>query len=71
LAGFVRAGIPPWKLATTILPAATQSVDLYHAREHLHDLAGHLAPVLGDDQPAWLADLDNGDIEGHPQQPRS
>jgi hypothetical protein len=56
-----------WKLATKILPEATQIVDLYHAREHLHDLAKQLAPVLGDDQPTWLADrladLDNGDIE--------
>jgi hypothetical protein len=57
-----------WKLATRILPEATQIVDLYHAREHVHDLARQLAPVLGDDQPAWvqarLADLDAGDIEG-------
>jgi len=57
-----------WKLATRILPEATQIVDLYHAREHVHDLANQLAPVLGDDQPAWiearLADLDKGDIEG-------
>jgi hypothetical protein len=56
-----------WKLATTTLPEATQIVDLYHAREHLHDLAKQLAPVLGDDQPTWLADrladLDRGDIE--------
>jgi hypothetical protein len=55
-----------WKLATTILPEATQIVDLYHAREHLHDLAGLLAPALHD-QPSWLADrltdLDAGDIE--------
>jgi hypothetical protein len=57
-----------WKLATKILPEATQIVDLYHAREHVNDLAKQLAPVLGDDQPAWLADrltdLDKGDIEG-------
>jgi hypothetical protein len=56
-----------WKLATDILPEATQIVDLYHAREHLHDLAKHLAPVLDDDQPGWLtdrlADLDDGNIE--------
>jgi Flp pilus assembly CpaF family ATPase len=57
-----------WKLATKILPEASQILDLYHAREHVHDLARHLAPVVGDDQPAWtqarLADLDNGNIEG-------
>lgn len=56
-----------WKLATAILPEATQIVDLYHAREHLHDLAKQLAPELGDTQPGWLADrladLDNGNIE--------
>lgn len=56
-----------WKMATKILPEATQIVDLYHAREHVHDLARQLAPVLGDHQPAWLADrlanLDDGDIE--------
>ena len=42
-------------------------MDLYHAREHLHDLAAHLSPVLGDAHPDWLAarlaDLDAGDIE--------
>jgi hypothetical protein len=56
-----------WKLATTTLPEATQIVDLYHAREHVHDLAKQLTGVLGDDQPGWLADrladLDDGDIE--------
>ncbi len=56
-----------WKMATKILPEATQIVDIYHAREHVHDLAKQLAPVLGDNQPAWLADrledLDQGDIE--------
>jgi hypothetical protein len=56
-----------WKMATKILPEATQIVDLYHAREHAHDLAKQLAHRLGDDQQAWLADrlanLDTGDIE--------
>jgi hypothetical protein len=56
-----------WNLATAILPEATPIVDLYHAREHLHDLAAALAGVLGDDHPGWLADrladLDAGDIE--------
>ena len=28
-----------WNLAGQHFPAATQIVDLYHAREHLHDLA--------------------------------
>ena len=55
-----------WKLATTRFPEATQIVDLYHAREHLHDLADHLAFIV-DDPDTWraqrLADLDAGDIE--------
>lgn len=57
-----------WNMADKILPEATQIVDYYHAREHVNDLAKQLAPVLGERQPAWLADrltdLDNGDIEG-------
>ena len=47
-------------------PEATQIVDLYHAREHLHDLAKLLAFMLGDHYDAWLAgriaELDAGDI---------
>jgi hypothetical protein len=56
-----------WNLATAILPEATPIVDLYHARQHLHDLAAPLAGVLGHDHPDWLtarlADLDAGHIE--------
>jgi len=56
-----------WNLATAILPEATPIVDIYHARQHIHDLANLLAPVLGDQHPDWLAarlaDLDAGDIE--------
>lgn len=55
-----------WNLANTRFPAATQIVDLFHAREHLHELANLLAFILGD-RDAWLAqrlkELDNGDIE--------
>jgi hypothetical protein len=55
-----------WNLATKVLPAATQIVDIYHAREHLHALAATLAFILSD-PAAWLAerldDLDAGDIE--------
>ena len=55
-----------WNLAEQRFPEATQIVDLYHAREHLHELAGLLAFIVAD--PAtWLADrltdLDNGNIE--------
>jgi hypothetical protein len=56
-----------WKLATAIAPEATPIVDIYHARQHLHALAGGLVPVLGVQHPDWLtarlADLDAGDIE--------
>jgi hypothetical protein len=55
-----------WKLADQRFPAATQIVDLFHAREHLHELAALLEFIVAD--PAtWLterlAELDNGDIE--------
>jgi hypothetical protein len=43
-------------------------VDLFHAREHLHDLARLLEFMLGDQRENWLAarldDLDYGDIDG-------
>lgn len=56
-----------WNLATAILPEATPIVDLYHARQHVHDLAGQLAPALGEHHSDWLTarlvDLDSGDIE--------
>ena len=54
-----------WTLAGDRFPEATQIVDLYHAREHLHDLAAHLAFIVPD-SAAWtterLADLDAGNI---------
>ena len=43
-------------------------MDLYHAREHLHDLARLLEFMLGDHRQDWLAarleNLDYGDIDG-------
>jgi hypothetical protein len=43
-------------------------VDLFHAREHLHELARLLEFMLGDRKEEWLAarldDLDYGYIEG-------
>ena len=55
-----------WNLATAHFPEATQIVDLYHAREHLHDLGKLLAFMLGSDHKQWTAErldeLDNGDI---------
>jgi hypothetical protein len=55
-----------WNLASQHFPEATQIVDLYHAREHLHDLARLLEFMLGDHKQDWLAarlgELDDGDI---------
>ena len=57
-----------WGIATAKFPEATQIVDLFHAREHLHDLARQLEFMLGDRKDEWLAarleDLDYGDIDG-------
>jgi hypothetical protein len=57
-----------WNIATGKFPGATQIVDLFHAREHLHDLARSLEFMLGDQKDAWLAarleDLDYGYIDG-------
>ncbi len=54
-----------WGMAAGLYPHATHIVDIYHAREHLHDLAAHLAFITPDPQQ-WLADrlgeLDAGDI---------
>jgi hypothetical protein len=56
-----------WNLAAQHFPEATQTVDLYHAREHLHELAKLLEFMLGDHRSDWLqarlAELDNGDID--------
>jgi len=55
-----------WSMAADLYPHATHIVDIYHAREHLHDLAAHLAFITPDPE-AWLAarrdELDDGNIE--------
>ena len=55
-----------WNLADQLFPAATQIVDLYHAREHVHELAALATRLLRKSHPDWLAErlaeLDNGDI---------
>ena len=57
-----------WNIATAKFPEATQVVDLFHAREHLHDLARRLDFMLLDRRDEWLAarleDLDYGHIDG-------
>ena len=55
-----------WNLADQHVPEATQIVDLYHAREHVHELATFATRLLRDSHPDWLShrldELDNGDI---------
>lgn len=55
-----------WTMAADLYPHATHIVDIYHAREHVHDLAAHLA-FITPDPPAWLAgrlgELDDGNIQ--------
>jgi hypothetical protein len=57
-----------WGIAGEKFPGATQVVDLYHAREHLHSLTRAVEFMLGDRKEEWLAarleDLDYGDIDG-------
>ncbi len=57
-----------WNIATDRSPRATQLVDLYPARAHLHSLTRSLEFMLGDRKTEWLAarldDLDYGDIDG-------
>jgi hypothetical protein len=55
-----------WNLADQLFPAATQIVDLYHAREHVHELANLAARLLAGHRDDWLAariaELDAGDV---------
>jgi hypothetical protein len=55
-----------WNLADHLFPAATQIVDLYHAREHVHDLASLATRLLRQSHPDWLAErlaeLDAGNV---------
>jgi hypothetical protein len=57
-----------WNIAAAQFPEATQVVDLFHAREHLHDLARRLEFMLLDRKDEWLAarleDPGYGDIDG-------
>ena len=57
-----------WNLATQHFPGAIQIVDLYHARQHLWDLARRLHPNNEQWQKAWMKVhqerlLDQGKIE--------
>ena len=57
-----------WNLAEPYFPGAVQIVDLYHARQHLWDLARRLHPNHEANQKAWMKVhqrrlLDKGKIE--------
>lgn len=57
-----------WNLADQHFPGAVQIVDLYHARQHLWDLARRLHPNEAASQKAWMKVhqkrlLDQGKIE--------
>jgi hypothetical protein len=56
-----------WNIADLQLPGAIQIVDLYHARQHLWDLARKLHPNQEAEQRRWMMihqdTLDKGDIE--------
>lgn len=56
-----------WNIAELYFPGATQIVDLYHAREHLWDLARKLFPNDEVNQKRWIMveqyKLDEGQIE--------
>jgi hypothetical protein len=55
-----------WTMAGQLYPHATHITDVWHAREHLADLANHLAFIIPD-PAAWLedrnAELDAGNIQ--------
>ncbi|MDA8303189.1 MAG: ISKra4 family transposase [Actinomycetota bacterium] len=55
-----------WAIADDYFPEATQVVDLYHARQHLHGLGALVAPALGGTSAPWLKDrldeLDAGQV---------
>jgi hypothetical protein len=56
-----------WNLANQHFPGAIQIVDLYHARQHLWEIAALLHPNVPVAKKSWMAPmkdlLDNGEIE--------
>jgi hypothetical protein len=46
-----------WNIAEEHFPGATQIVDLYHARQHLWELAGKLFPVDPKQRQRWVIPL--------------
>jgi hypothetical protein len=65
-----------WNLAEQYFPGAVQIVDLYHARQHLGELARKLHPNDEVNQKAWMKEhqrrlLDKGKIEARVESLRS
>lgn len=56
-----------WEIAGMHFPNAIWIIDLYHARQHLHDLCGHLIPEGGSElvrlETRWRTLLDEGRVE--------
>jgi hypothetical protein len=56
-----------WEISATHFPGATEIVDLYHTREHLHILCAALLPNGGDAlkslEARWQTTLDGGRVE--------
>lgn len=56
-----------WEIAALHFPGATEIVDLYHAREHLHDLCALLTTEPGNSfirtETHWRTMLDEGRVE--------
>jgi hypothetical protein len=52
---------PKWAFC---VPEVTQIVDLYHVRQHRHDLVGILEFMLGGQRDDWLAAHRSGPSAG-------
>ena len=56
-----------WDIAALHFPGCTEIIDLYHAREHLHDLCALVIPEGGNDlvrlETHWRTMLDEGRVE--------
>ena len=56
-----------WDIAAFHFPGCTEIIDLYHAREHLHDLCALVIPEGGNDlvrlETHWRTMLDEGRVE--------
>ncbi len=56
-----------WEIASLHFPDAIGIVDLYHAREHLHDLCVLLVPGSGKElirlETRWRTMFDEGKVE--------